>query len=111
MALGGSTVFYQCRSGGFYNLYDRWWAEQCSPVHILVMPCGGSDNGDAADENDHQGQQVVGTSTVATTVVVPLSDGQAQVVTTTKVIRICQIDDGMRSSTPSQQHREIDISS
>ncbi|KXX83045.1 Cell wall mannoprotein CIS3 [Madurella mycetomatis] len=94
LALGGSTIFYQCRSGGFYNLYDRWWAEQCSPVQILVMPCGGSDNSGAADVNDDQGQQVVATSTVATTVVVPLSDGHAQVVTTTKIIRICQIDDG-----------------
>ncbi len=23
----------------FWNLYDRSWAEQCSPVDILVLPC------------------------------------------------------------------------
>ena len=34
LALGGSSVFYQCLSGNFYNLYDRFWAAQCSPVTI-----------------------------------------------------------------------------
>ncbi|KAL8706003.1 MAG: hypothetical protein Q9201_000887 [Fulgogasparrea decipioides] len=42
LALGGSNVFYQCQSGGFYNLYDRSWAPQCSPVTINLLqlvPC------------------------------------------------------------------------
>ena len=34
LALGGSNIFYQCLSGNFYNLYDRHWAPQCSPVTI-----------------------------------------------------------------------------
>jgi hypothetical protein len=34
LALGGSNVFWQCLSGNFYNLYDRYWASQCSPVTI-----------------------------------------------------------------------------
>lgn len=37
LALGGSTTFYQCLSGGFYNLYDRNWAAQCNPVSIRVL--------------------------------------------------------------------------
>lgn len=37
LALGGSNVFYQCLSGSFYNLYDRYWAAQCSPVTIDVI--------------------------------------------------------------------------
>ncbi|KAI9728020.1 MAG: hypothetical protein M1834_007834 [Cirrosporium novae-zelandiae] len=37
LALGGSNVFYQCLSGNFYNLYDRNWAAQCSPVTIEVL--------------------------------------------------------------------------
>jgi len=37
LALGGSAVFYQCLSGGFYNLYDRSWAAQCSPVTISTL--------------------------------------------------------------------------
>lgn len=42
LALGGSNVFYQCLSGTFYNLYDRYWAAQCSPVTInalLIRKC------------------------------------------------------------------------
>ncbi|RDA90497.1 hypothetical protein CP533_3033 [Ophiocordyceps camponoti-saundersi (nom. inval.)] len=41
MALGPSTVFYQCLSGTFYNLYDRNWAAQCEPILMMAMPCGG----------------------------------------------------------------------
>ena len=37
LALGGSNVFYQCLSGNFYNLYDRSWAAQCSPVTINTL--------------------------------------------------------------------------
>jgi Yeast PIR protein repeat len=37
LALGGSNVFYQCLSGSFYNLYDRDWAPQCSPVTIETL--------------------------------------------------------------------------
>lgn len=85
IALGDSTVFYKCQSGDIYNLYDRWIAEQCSPVRLNVMPCGG----DVQDP-----QNVVGSAVVSTTVVMPLSDGQPQVVTTTTVIPMCQIGDG-----------------
>lgn len=34
LSLGSSSIFYQCLSGSFYNLYDRSWAPQCSPVYI-----------------------------------------------------------------------------
>ena len=37
LALGGSNVFYQCLSGNFYNLYDRSWAAQCSPITLNAM--------------------------------------------------------------------------
>ena len=37
LALGGTNVFYQCLSGNFYNLYDRHWAAQCSPVTINTL--------------------------------------------------------------------------
>ena len=37
LALGGSNIFYQCLSGNFYNLYDRNWAPQCSPVTIETL--------------------------------------------------------------------------
>ncbi|KKA27713.1 hypothetical protein TD95_002371 [Thielaviopsis punctulata] len=41
LALGGSTVWYQCKSGSFSNLYDQDWAEQCSLMHLDVIPCAG----------------------------------------------------------------------
>ncbi|KAL0261001.1 hypothetical protein SLS55_004693 [Diplodia seriata] len=37
LALGGSKTWYRCLSGEFYNLYDRWWAEQCEEVGIEVV--------------------------------------------------------------------------
>jgi hypothetical protein len=37
LALGGDTTFYQCLSGGFYNLYNKNWAAQCNPVTIDVL--------------------------------------------------------------------------
>ena len=97
VALGGSTVFYECASGDFYNLYDRNWAPQCSAVEIVAMPCGGPDPPFASQIPDGQ---VIGTTVVATTVVVPLSDGQPQVVTTQVPVPICQIGDGKHFVPP-----------
>lgn len=37
LALGNSTLFYQCSSGEFYNLYDQPIAYQCSPVSLDVV--------------------------------------------------------------------------
>jgi len=37
LALGGSTIFWQCLSGTFYNLYDRDWAFQCEPVYLTAL--------------------------------------------------------------------------
>ena len=37
LGLGGSNIFYQCLSGSFFNLYDRKWAAQCSPVYVQTM--------------------------------------------------------------------------
>ncbi|KKY33079.1 putative covalently-linked cell wall protein [Diaporthe ampelina] len=84
LALGGSAVFYECASGDFFNLYDRSWAPQCSPVEIIVMECGGT----AAEAGDGQ---VVGTEIVTTTIVSALSDGQPQVRTTTTEVPLCQV--------------------
>lgn len=40
LALNGQTTWYKCRSGNFYNLYDRNWAPQCEPaVFKVVQPC------------------------------------------------------------------------
>ncbi len=105
LALGSSAVFWECKSGNFWNLYDRNWAEQCSPVDILVLPCEGGTEAEPAPVPTQAGEgpseTVVGTQTVTSTVVVPLEDGQPQVLTTTTVIPICQIDDGESTLPPS----------
>lgn len=93
LALGGSAVFYECASGDFYNLYDRSWAAQCSPVEIIILPCGGDDSASEAGDG-----QVVGTQIITTTIVSALGDGQPQVKTATTGIPLCQVSqiaDGM----------------
>ncbi|KAM3506967.1 hypothetical protein MY11210_007340 [Beauveria gryllotalpidicola] len=100
LALGPSTVFYQCRSGDFYNLYDRHWAEQCEPVEIVAMPCSSQkDNGGSPM------QSPIATSLAVTTIVAALDDGQPQVKTTTVPIAMCQIGDGQiqAHTTPCDQ--------
>lgn len=82
LALGSSTVFWQCQSGDFYNLYDRHWADQCEPVEVVMMPCSGSST-----------KKVVG-SIVATTVVTVVSAGVTKEVATTINVPMCQIGDG-----------------
>ncbi|KAK7932465.1 hypothetical protein PG985_003177 [Apiospora marii] len=89
LALGDTKTFYRCLSGTFYNLYNKNWAEQCEPVSIIAMPCGGKDTVSQVDDG-----QIVGTTVVQTTIVTALSDGQPQVVTTGVPIPICQIGDG-----------------
>lgn len=37
LALGDSDVFYQCKSGDFYNLYDENVAAQCEPVYLSIV--------------------------------------------------------------------------
>lgn len=39
LAVGGSTVFYQCLSGSFYNLYQQSQGKQCNEVYINTIPC------------------------------------------------------------------------
>ncbi|KAI1134221.1 hypothetical protein F5Y05DRAFT_240137 [Hypoxylon sp. FL0543] len=89
LALGDNKTFYRCLSGDFYNLYDRDWAAQCSPVSIIAVPCGADDPASQIPDG-----QIVGTSVVQTTIVTALPDGQPQVVTTTVPVPICQIGDG-----------------
>ncbi|KAI1655978.1 hypothetical protein F4813DRAFT_365951 [Daldinia decipiens] len=113
LALGDSKTFYRCLSGDFYNLYDRDWAPQCSPVSIIAVPCGSDDPASQIPDG-----QVVGTSVVLTTIVTALPDGQPQVVTTSVPVPICQIGDGQvqqvttpcASVTPSPTSTYVPVS-
>ncbi|QPG76968.1 hypothetical protein FOA43_004362 [Brettanomyces nanus] len=37
LAIGTTTTFYQCLSGGFYNLYDKSIGAQCAPVNLYIV--------------------------------------------------------------------------
>jgi hypothetical protein len=84
LAIGGSAEFFQCLSGSFYNLYDRHWAEQCSGVELLVVPC--SSGGSTGGGSNNGG----GSGGVTTTLISQLPDGQPAAVPT----YISQIGDG-----------------
>ena len=83
LALGGSSVFYSCNSGGFNNLYDRSWAPQCSAIYINTLPGGSaSPSGGASQAPDSQPQA----STRAG--VTQISDNQPQASTRAGVTQI-----------------------
>ncbi|KAJ9149219.1 hypothetical protein NKR19_g5753 [Coniochaeta hoffmannii] len=73
LALGGSTQWWGCASGSFYNIYDRDWAPQCNRVEIDVLPCsGGGGSGGTVEQ----------------------SASPAGVPAPTASVRMCQIKDG-----------------
>ena len=96
LALDGSTQFYQCLSGDFYNLYTKNSAAQCSPVQILVMATGGGAVTQSADGQAGSGKatqitdgQVQAASGVPVT---QITDGQIQAPSSIAVVT--QITDG-----------------
>ncbi|TVY14309.1 Cell wall mannoprotein CIS3 [Lachnellula arida] len=124
LALGGTTVFYQCKSGGFYNIYQTASAEQCEPIQLGIIPCTSASSSAVAVAQRTDGQatassaaavgqksdgQPTGTSAVAVSQIsdgqpqaksaVPLSqitDGQIQIVT---AVPVSQISDGQVQAT------------
>ncbi|KAF2658405.1 hypothetical protein K491DRAFT_267100 [Lophiostoma macrostomum CBS 122681] len=96
-ALGGSAVFYQCYTGGFYNIYDRDWADQCSPIYLVAVSSGtvtqtsdgqpGATTALTQVTQQTDGQPAAPTSGVVLT---QISDGQPQAPTGV----ISQISDG-----------------
>jgi hypothetical protein len=103
LALGGSNVFYECLSGGFYNLYSTNWAPQCEPVLIDVLPCGAAGGATQSPDGQPQGTTVLPAVTQITDgqpqaqSAVPVSeytDGQPQVITASPKPPVTQISDG-----------------
>ncbi|QIW97202.1 hypothetical protein AMS68_002720 [Peltaster fructicola] len=91
LAIGGTTLFKQCLSGDFYNLYLINDAPQCSPIYIDVIPVGSSATV-ASQLSDGQPQ--------ATPVpICQLSDGQAQA---TQCKPVTQISDGQIQATTAK---------
>jgi len=92
MSLMGSTVFYQCLSGDFYNLYSQSTGAQCIPIHIQATMAGPSSSG-VSQISDGQPQ-----ATSAGPAVSQISDGQPQA---SKPV-VTQISDGQpQASAPA----------
>ncbi|KAK3065127.1 hypothetical protein LTS18_009427 [Coniosporium uncinatum] len=88
LALGGSAIWYQCYSGGFYNLYDESIGEQCSPIYIEVLDSGAAGAAPSASQAaDGQAQ--------ASSAVSQISDGQPQATSAA----VSQISDGQPQAT------------
>ncbi|PHH49870.1 Cell wall mannoprotein CIS3 [Ceratocystis fimbriata CBS 114723] len=89
LALGGSTVWYQCQSGDFSNLYDANWAQQCEPIHLNAVDCGTNGNTTAGSDG----------GAVNAAVALPvceIGDGQIQAHTT-----VCGASPTTSTSAPS----------
>ncbi|KFZ15028.1 hypothetical protein V501_02928 [Pseudogymnoascus sp. VKM F-4519 (FW-2642)] len=73
LGLRGSTNFFQCRSGNFFNLYDESIAPQCEPITIDIISCasGGDPPGDPPVSQVEDGQPQSGAGQ-------QLGDGQVQ---------------------------------
>ncbi|CAD6501912.1 BgTH12-02157 [Blumeria graminis f. sp. triticale] len=112
LALAESSVFYQCLSGDFYNLYDRSWAEQCEPINIDILPCtsGASTTDQPSAEvpvsqiNDGQPQATSATTRVPAPVS-QISDGQPQAPTQAPTrAPVSQISDGQPQAPSATPH-------
>ena len=82
LALNGTTTFFECPTGDAWNLYDRRWAEHCGAVRLAAKRCG--------EVEAVEGETVA----VPTKVITELSDGQAQVKSTSVGKVVCQLEDG-----------------
>lgn len=94
LALGGSTVFYRCLSGEFYNLYDRHWAAQCEPIEMVASSCdGGTNTGGNGASQIQDGQPQAPSYAPPVT---QIADGQPQAPSTLPVMPppVSQIGDG-----------------
>ncbi|OAL49974.1 hypothetical protein IQ07DRAFT_600095 [Pyrenochaeta sp. DS3sAY3a] len=89
LALGGSTVWYQCLSGTFYNLYSQAIREQdCIAIHIQAVNQGAG----VSQITDGQPQ-----ATSAGPVISQITDGQPQATSPGAVVS--QISDGQPQAT------------
>jgi len=90
MSLQGSTVFYQCLSGDFYNLYSQSTGAQCIPIHIQATMSEGTSGVSQIPDGQPQATSAA---------VTQISDGQPQASTPGPVVT--QISDGQpQASSP-----------
>ncbi|KAL5449574.1 hypothetical protein PMIN06_006799 [Paraphaeosphaeria minitans] len=103
LALDGSAIWYQCYSGGFYNLYDESQGKQCNAIYIYAQSSGASETGAVSQSPD--GQPAASTQ-VSAPAVSQLTDGQPQAPTSQGAAPtapvVSQISDGQPQAPTSQ---------
>ncbi|EMD64293.1 hypothetical protein GGP41_006718 [Bipolaris sorokiniana] len=77
LSLKGSTLFYQCLSGDFYNLYSQSIGEQCLPINIMAVMVSDSDS-DSNTKDPEVTQISDGQPQASEPAVTQISDGQPQ---------------------------------
>jgi hypothetical protein len=89
LSLKGSTLWYSCKSGSFYNLYSKSIGDQCIPTHIQAV---------MGDQNSGVSQIPDGQPQASTPAVTQISDGQPQA----SAPAVTQISDGQpQASAPA----------
>jgi hypothetical protein len=102
LALDGSAIWYQCYSGGFYNLYDESQGKQCNPIYIYAQSSGGSSSQTGAVTQASDGQPAASTQ-VSAPAVTQLTDGQPQAPTSQAPAPVVsQLSDGQPQAPVSQ---------
>jgi hypothetical protein len=97
LSLDGSTVFYQCLSGNFYNLYSKSQGEQCLPIHIQAVM--GAPSSGVSQIPDGQPQASTPGSAPPVT---QIPDGQPQASAPATAPPVMQIPDGQpQASAPA----------
>lgn len=101
LALGGDAVWYQCYSGGFYNLYDESQGKQCNQIYIYAVDSDGSSTATGAVTQASDGQPAASTQ-VSAPAVTQLTDGQPQAPTSQGMPVVSQLTDGQPQAPTSQ---------
>lgn len=95
LALQGSTAFFQCLSGSFYNLYDQRVGGQCQQVQLSAVPVGA-----AAALSQGPDGQVQATSAMSAAALTAVSQATLATLATPATLQpVVQISDGQIQAT------------
>ncbi|TEY77211.1 hypothetical protein BOTCAL_0057g00010 [Botryotinia calthae] len=92
LALGGSSVFYQCLSGTFNNLYTESQGEQCSQILIQTSACSSAAGSGVIGQSTDGQATATAIASLSSATTSQISDGQPQ--GATSAATISQISDG-----------------
>ncbi|RDL41679.1 uncharacterized protein BP5553_01658 [Venustampulla echinocandica] len=80
LELKGSPDFFQCDSGGFFNIYNKHLTDQCIPTLLNLLPCEGSgaDTGGGGGVGNSTGGSGGGSGSGGGVGASQIADGQVQ---------------------------------